>query len=101
MRKRTRFSSLLGLALFVASACSTQAPSPQQTTVSFVRIAQVCGARSPRRPSAVPALTALNVPEGVGPGLLLPQQEMVSSIRMPQAKSPPALTALNLPSIEV
>lgn len=34
MRKLTRFSSLLGIAVFVLSACTNQAPSPHQTTVS-------------------------------------------------------------------
>ena len=34
MRKRTRFSGLLGLAVCLLSACTTQAPSFQQPTVS-------------------------------------------------------------------
>src|SRR5712691_3232795 len=34
MRKLTRFISLLGIAIFVLSACTSQAPSPHQTTVS-------------------------------------------------------------------
>src|SRR5260370_36781524 len=34
MSKLTRFISLLGIAVFVLSACPNQAPSPHQTTVS-------------------------------------------------------------------
>lgn len=34
MRKLTRFISLLGIAVFVLSACTNQAPSSHQTTVS-------------------------------------------------------------------
>jgi hypothetical protein len=34
MSKLTRFISLLGIAVFVLSACTNQAPSPHQTTVS-------------------------------------------------------------------
>jgi hypothetical protein len=34
MSKLTRFISLLGIAAFVLSACTNQAPSPHQTTVS-------------------------------------------------------------------
>ncbi len=34
MRKLTRFISLLGIAVYVLSACTNQVPSPHQTTVS-------------------------------------------------------------------
>jgi hypothetical protein len=64
---------------------------PQQTTVLFVRIAQLW---------AGPALIALKVPEGGEgwPGTFTPQQAMASSVRMPQVWMVPALMALKWPA---